>query len=60
VDGARIAVLGEDGEVPQIPDSYLSELNKVGDNARPWQGSKVVRFRRRRLARGCSDPFDDP
>jgi hypothetical protein len=29
VDGARIGVLGEDGEVPQIPGSYLSELNKL-------------------------------
>ena len=29
VDGARIGVLGADGEVPQIPGSYLSELNKL-------------------------------
>ena len=29
VDGARIGVLGEEGEVQQIPGSYLSELNKL-------------------------------
>lgn len=29
VDGARIGVLGVGGEVPQIPGSYLSELNKI-------------------------------
>ena len=29
VDGARIGVLGVDGEVQQIPGSYLSELNKL-------------------------------
>ncbi len=29
VDGALIGVLGEDGEVQQIPGSYLNELNKL-------------------------------
>ena len=29
VDGARIGVLGEGGEVQQIPGSYLSELNEL-------------------------------
>jgi hypothetical protein len=29
VDGVRIGVLGADGEVQQIPGSYLSELNKL-------------------------------
>jgi len=29
VDGARIGVLGADGELQQIPGSYLSELNKL-------------------------------
>jgi hypothetical protein len=29
VDGTRIGVLGADGEVQQVPGSYLSELNKL-------------------------------
>lgn len=35
VDGARIGVLGPEGEVPQIPGSYLDQLNA-------WRASQVA------------------
>lgn len=35
VDGARIGVLGPEGEVPQIPGSYLDRLNA-------WRASQVA------------------